>query len=56
MTHKFEEQRRRLVDALRNAGIHDERLLTVLTNIPREMFIDEARRHLAYADNALVAN
>jgi protein-L-isoaspartate(D-aspartate) O-methyltransferase len=53
MTHKFEEQRRRLVDALRNAGIHDERLLTVLTNIPREMFIDEARRHLAYADNAL---
>src|SRR5579872_6783561 len=53
MTHKFEEQRRRLVDALRNAGIHDERLLIVLENIPREMFIDEARRHLAYTDNAL---
>ena len=53
MTHNLEAQRRQLINALHNAGIHDERLLTVLATTPREMFIDEARRHLAYTDNAL---
>ena len=54
MMHNFETQRQKLIDSLRRAGIHDERLLAVLATVPREMFIDEAHRHLAYADSALL--
>ncbi len=53
MTHDLAAQRRQLIDALRKCGIQDERLLTVIATTPREMFIDEARRNIAYTDNAL---
>ncbi len=40
-------------DQLRDRGIHDERVLQAMGAIPRERFIDDARRHEAYADEAV---
>lgn len=53
MAHDLATQRQQLIDALRRCGIQDERLLTVIATTPREMFVDEARRNIAYTDNAL---
>jgi protein-L-isoaspartate(D-aspartate) O-methyltransferase len=53
MAHNIETQRQQLISSLRNAGIHDERILTVIATTPRELFIEEARRNVAYADCAL---
>ena len=53
MTHDLAAQRQQLIHALRKCGIQDERLLTVIATTPREMFIDETRRNIAYTDNAL---
>ncbi|MED5672857.1 protein-L-isoaspartate O-methyltransferase, partial [Enterobacter hormaechei] len=33
---------------LRQQGIHDERLLDALSQVPRERFVDEALSHKAY--------
>ncbi len=49
----FELQRQQLIEALRNAGIRDEHVLTAMARIPREVFIDEGQQDLAYADRAL---
>ena len=49
----FELQRQQLIESLRNAGIRDERVLTAMADTPREIFLDEAQRDLAYADRAL---
>jgi protein-L-isoaspartate(D-aspartate) O-methyltransferase len=49
----FELQRQQLIESLRNAGIRDERVLTAMSDTPREIFLDEAQRDLAYADRAL---
>ncbi len=49
----FELQRQQLIGSLRNAGIRDERVLTAMADTPREIFLDEAQRDLAYADRAL---
>lgn len=38
---------------LRDRGIADERVLTAMGTVPREAFLDEGLRHLAYADGAL---
>jgi protein-L-isoaspartate(D-aspartate) O-methyltransferase len=38
---------------LRDRGIRDERLLSVLGRLPRERFVPESERRLAYADGAL---
>jgi protein-L-isoaspartate(D-aspartate) O-methyltransferase len=38
---------------LRTRGIRDERVLQVMGEIPRELFVPEERRRLAYADEAL---
>ena len=53
MAHDLAAQRRQLINALRKCGIHDEYLLTVIATTPREMFVDETRRNMAYADCAL---
>jgi protein-L-isoaspartate(D-aspartate) O-methyltransferase len=49
----FELQRQQLIESLRNAGIRDERALKAMVDTPREIFVDEAQRDLAYADRAL---
>jgi protein-L-isoaspartate(D-aspartate) O-methyltransferase len=53
MAHELAAQRIQLIHALRKCGIKDERLLTVIATTPREMFIDETRRNMAYTDCAL---
>ena len=38
---------------LRRRGIGDERVLQAMGRVPRELFVPENLRHLAYADGAL---
>jgi len=45
--------RDRLVNRLRDQGILDERVLDVMRQTPRHIFIDEALSHRAYEDTAL---
>ena len=45
--------RERLVARLRDKGIVDPRVLDVIRNTPRHLFIDEALAHQAYDDTAL---
>ena len=45
--------RDRLLQRLREEGIHDERVLEAIRNVPRHMFVDEALSSRAYEDTAL---
>lgn len=45
--------RDRLVERLREMGIHDERVLDAMRKIPRHIFIDEALSSRAYENTAL---
>ncbi len=45
--------RDRLVQRLREEGISDERVLSVIGSTPRHLFVDEALSHRAYEDTAL---
>jgi len=40
-----------MVEALRRAGIRDERVLEAILEVPRHHFVDEAWRHQAYNEN-----
>ncbi|OCG02295.1 protein-L-isoaspartate(D-aspartate) O-methyltransferase [Gilliamella sp. wkB112] len=42
-----------LITLLRQQGIKDERVLTAIASIPRELFIDEALSHQAYNNRSL---
>jgi protein-L-isoaspartate(D-aspartate) O-methyltransferase len=42
-----------LDDQLRHRGIHDERVLAAMARVPRELFVPEDLRELAYEDAAL---
>lgn len=45
--------RERLINRLIEQGISDQRVLDVLANTPRHIFLDEALSHRAYEDTAL---
>jgi protein-L-isoaspartate(D-aspartate) O-methyltransferase len=45
--------RERLVQRLRDEGIRDERVLAVMREMPRHIFVDEALASRAYEDTAL---
>ena len=45
--------RDRLIERLREQGISKERVLEVMRNTPRHLFVDEALAHRAYEDTAL---
>ncbi len=45
--------RERLIKRLRQAGIVDQRVLEVMREVPRHLFVDEALSHRAYEDTAL---
>lgn len=45
--------RDRLIARLREQGVEDDRVLTVLRDTPRHIFIDEALSHRAYEDSSL---
>jgi protein-L-isoaspartate(D-aspartate) O-methyltransferase len=47
----FEAERRAMVEGqLERRGIVDQRVLDAMANVPRELFVHEADRELAYAD------
>ncbi len=45
--------RMRLIQRLRDGGIKDERVLAVMGDMPRHIFLDEALSHRAYEDTSL---
>ena len=45
--------RDRLINRLREEGIHDERVLEVMRQTPRHIFVDEALASRSYEDTAL---
>jgi protein-L-isoaspartate(D-aspartate) O-methyltransferase len=48
------EARTRMVERqLRRRGIHDERVLAAMAEVPRELFVPEQERRRAYRDGAL---
>jgi len=47
------DDRKRLIDALRAAGIHDEHVLAAMSVVPREQFLDRTFASRAYEDSAL---
>ncbi|HYU72181.1 MAG TPA: protein-L-isoaspartate(D-aspartate) O-methyltransferase [Ktedonobacteraceae bacterium] len=53
MAQDIEAQRQQLMASLRKAGLQDESILTAVASTPREFFVDEAQRSMAYADRAL---
>jgi protein-L-isoaspartate(D-aspartate) O-methyltransferase len=53
MIHDIDARHRQLITSLRNAGISDERILAVIAATPRELFVDQSQRDIAYADRAL---
>jgi protein-L-isoaspartate(D-aspartate) O-methyltransferase len=48
-----DQQKIELVMGLRAAGIRDTRVLAAIETVPREMFLPDAFKDLAYADQAL---
>lgn len=49
----FESARKNMVETqLRTGGITDRRLLQVMSQVPRELFVPESRKALAYADSS----
>jgi protein-L-isoaspartate(D-aspartate) O-methyltransferase len=50
----FTEARLRMVERqLRRRGIHDDRVLAAMAEVPRELFVPEDQRQRAYRDGAL---
>ncbi len=49
----LQRTRDRLVKRLRRKGIRNERILEVIANTPRHLFVDEALANRAYEDTAL---
>lgn len=45
--------RDRMIQRLRNKGIHNEAVLSVMAKVPRHLFVDEALAHKSYEDTAL---
>ncbi|MEQ1661129.1 MAG: protein-L-isoaspartate(D-aspartate) O-methyltransferase [Thiobacillus sp.] len=45
--------RGRLVERLREQGIHDERVLAAMGSVPRHLYVDQALESRAYEDTAL---
>lgn len=51
---RHERRRARMVERqLRRRGIHDERVLAAMTELPRELFVPEDQRRDAYRDGAM---
>jgi protein-L-isoaspartate(D-aspartate) O-methyltransferase len=51
-TYRHKGLRKKLMDTLRQKGITDEAVLTVMNNIPRHFFLDSAFDEIAYEDRA----
>lgn len=53
MDSQLASQRQQLLLSLRDAGIYDERVLSALATVPRELFVEHSFRSSAYEDRAL---
>lgn len=54
MSDVWQQQRQRMVDQqLRPRGIHDQRVLAAMANVPRHLFVPESLQAQAYSDQAL---
>lgn len=53
MSDRYDRQRLRLVDQIRDQGIDDVDVLRVFAEVPRHRFVPPAVRHRAYEDRAL---
>lgn len=51
-TYRHQGLRKHLVDALKQKGISDDRVLKAINNIPRHYFLDSAFDKVAYEDRA----
>lgn len=49
----YQSQRARMIELLRARGIHDERVLKAMAEIPRHLFVPDALAAKAYGDHAL---
>jgi protein-L-isoaspartate(D-aspartate) O-methyltransferase len=49
----YERERLAMVDHLRRLGIRDERVLAAMAKVPRERFVRDEDRDIAYGDHAL---
>jgi protein-L-isoaspartate(D-aspartate) O-methyltransferase len=49
----WETEQTRMVERLRRAGVAGPRVLDALARVPRDVFVDESVRHLAFKDVAL---
>ena len=47
-------RRAQMVESLRRGGIRDARLLEVMAEVPRHLFVPEALRHQAYSDDVSI--
>ena len=52
-TDAFREQRMQLVNQLRRKGIEDEKVLSAISKVPREIFVEGSFKNRAYEDTAL---
>ena len=50
---RFEEERREMIDVLKERGINDERLLQAMMKVERHLFVSEPFINRAYDDTAL---
>lgn len=50
--YRHKGMRKQLVDSLKEKGIHDDRILEAMMNIPRHWFLDTAFEQIAYQDKA----
>jgi protein-L-isoaspartate(D-aspartate) O-methyltransferase len=53
MTDSFVVQRQQLIASLHRAGIYDISVLRAMASVPREQFVSDTLRGIAYADCAL---
>ena len=51
-TFKHKGLRKKLVDEIRNKGIHDESVLSAINTVPRHLFMDTSFLGFAYVDKA----
>jgi protein-L-isoaspartate(D-aspartate) O-methyltransferase len=50
---RLQIEKQRLLESLRDRGIASEQVLNAMASVPREAFVEQQYRHLAYDDNAL---
>jgi protein-L-isoaspartate(D-aspartate) O-methyltransferase len=50
----YDYRRAQMVESLRRGGINDQRVLEVMTDVPRHLFVPEAFRHQAYSDDVSI--